>query len=66
MRTVDELESEARRVSLVLDMVCWTHFPLPWQQCSKSARNIFAPFATNVFTRFVKRPRASYTSAKQQ
>jgi len=64
MRAVDELEAEARRVSLVLDMVCWTHFPLPWQRCSKSARNIFAPLATNVFTRFVKRPSALMVSAK--
>jgi SAM-dependent methyltransferase len=56
MRTVDELETAARTASLKLDYVCWTHLPFRWARYSRSAHNVFAPLASNVYTRFVRLP----------
>jgi SAM-dependent methyltransferase len=59
MRTVDELEAAGRDAALKFDLVCWTHLPFRWTRYSVSARNVFAPLASNVYMRFVKLPRAS-------
>jgi SAM-dependent methyltransferase len=60
MWSVDEIESAARNLPLSLDRVCWTHFPLPWQRCTKLRRNLLEPLASNIILSFVKRPNSSF------
>ena len=56
VRSIGELVSAAESVSLSLDLVCWTYFPLPWERCSASPGYKLAPLATNLHARFTKRP----------
>ena len=55
MRSVGDLIAAAQAASLTLDRACWAYFPLPWQQCSASPRNLLSPLATTVVAQFTKR-----------
>src|SRR5262249_14820403 len=48
MRSIGDLVSAAQTLPLVLERVCWVYFPLPWQQCSTSPRNLLSLLATTV------------------
>jgi SAM-dependent methyltransferase len=54
MRSLGELRQAAEAAGLRLARVCWTHFPLTWQWCSRSPRNPMAFLASNVYARFEK------------
>lgn len=54
MRTAADLAIAARGLPLKLDMVYWTHFPLPWLRRRASVHNCFESAASNVIIRFVK------------
>jgi SAM-dependent methyltransferase len=54
MRTAADIAVAARGLPLKLDMVYWTHFPLPWLRPRASVHNLLAWAASNVIIRFVK------------
>ena len=54
MRTAADIAIAARDLPLKLDMVYWTHFPLPWLRRSASVHNWLGLAASNVIIRFVK------------
>jgi SAM-dependent methyltransferase len=54
-RSAEEIVAAIRGLPLDLEMVCWTHFPLPWLRCRASTGNAFEWAASNVTLCFVKR-----------
>lgn len=52
-RTAEEIRMAAKGLPLKFEVVCWTHFPLPWIRCQASTRNPFAWAATNFVIRFL-------------
>jgi ubiquinone/menaquinone biosynthesis C-methylase UbiE len=53
-RTADEIVESARGLSMAVDTVSWTHFPIPWLHRSKSPKRAMDWLAWNVFVEFRK------------